>query len=335
MAEVREFFNEKVPVNHAGSTPEPAAATTETKASTPETVAETQQSERARGADGKFAKAPEGTTEAEPGTARTQEPEASTVEEERPLPPGAEKRRARLYAEQAQIDAELAAEVAKRDAKRAELAKLKADTGKSGSEPAPNTAPAKTEGKPAKPSWEGEEKDPGALKYWAAHREYEEKNEAWIVAEATRVATEQTEARIRAREHGARVAAKIAEGEAKHGKGFDAMRQQIIEGTPEGLQIEIGINDGWPDTVAHLAQNPEEMAALSALYASNPSMAIRELGRLEDRLKKPVTKEPPVAATKPLPEPPARAGGGATASPKIDMEKAPMSVFKNHPIFKR
>ncbi len=333
MADMRAMFA----VTHVNHPPTEAAPVEEVVNVAPEVtqeaaepVAETQQTERTRGADGKFVKADGAAPEVAP------EPEVSTVEEkEEPLPANVQKRIAKEVAEQTRIDREIQQAVSARKAKQAELDRLKADTGTSGSEPATTTAPAKTN-KPAKPTWD-KEGDPDAVKFWLAQSEYERKNEDWLVAEATRVATEQTEARIQAREHSARVAAKVAEGEAKHGKGFDGMRQQIVDGTPEGLQIEIGSNEEWPDTVAHLAKNPDEMAALSALYSKNPSMAIRELGRLEDRLKKPPAPiTPPAAvAASTIPPPPARVGGGASVAPKVDMEKAPMSVFKQHPAFKR
>ncbi len=91
--------------------------------------------------------------------------------------------------------------------------------------------------------------------------------------------------------------------------------------------------DDWPAMVFHLGnpENSDEMASLVALYEKSPSAAVRELGRIEDRLAKPTTKEPTIKATetaKPLPAPPVRVGGGAGAVPKVDLEKADMRTFK-------
>lgn len=315
MGELRTFFADAAPVASVVTEPEPILVTQEAQTETPESVVEPQQSERARGADGKFKAADE----------KTQEPEASTAEEkEEPLPPAVAKRIAKEVADQARYDREIQAAVSARKAKQAELERLKADTGTSGSEPAQTTAPAKTEGKPVKPIWEGEEKDPGAVKYWAAQGEYLEKHDAWLVAETRRAAREEVEAE----RHSEKVNAKIEAGKKKHGSDFQGMLDTVLTTAPEKLQIEIGRYEDWPDTVAHFGKNPDELKALGALFESNPSMAIRELGRLEDRLKKPATKEPdPAVPVKALPEPTLRVGGSATASKGIDLNKAEQDVF--------
>lgn len=333
MADMRARFSVPEPTNYAETPAQPAEA--QPQAAEPEVTepAVEQQTERTRGADGKFAKTADEVVPEVP----VKEPDASTVEEkEEPLPPNVQKRIAKEVAEQARIDREIQTAVLARKAKQAELDKLKADTGTSGSEPATTTAPAKTNDRPVKPQWEGEEKDPGALKFWAAHSEYLEKNETWLIAETRRAAREEAEAEFVKRAHSEKVSAKISEGTKKHGEKFQGMLDTVLATAPENLQVEIGKYEDWPDTVAHFGKNPDELKALGALFDKNPSMAIRELGRLEDRLKKPETNDPPVvAATKALPEPPERVGGNASVVQKIDGEKAPMAVFKRLPVFKR
>lgn len=336
MSELRAMFAEPVPVSHAKPA-EAAPAASETTPETPEATSEPKDTP-ARDASGKFVKAA-GTTEAESGTAQVQDPETPVEEKEEPLPPAVQKRIAKEVEKQARIDREIAETVSRTKARQAELDKLKADT--SGTEPAKNTAPAKVEGKPVRPvkppkpeyGVEGQtfadyEKaiEKREADHDAALSAYETENEAWLLAEAEKAADK----RVAERQFQERFQRTVAEAEKAHGKGFDGLRQRIVDNTPEGLQIEIGTLEDWPSIVAHLGnpKNEAEMTALADMYGRSPSAAIRELGRIEDRLKKPDSTVSTPATTPRLSPPPVRAGGSASATPTIDMEKAPMDVFK-------
>lgn len=300
----------------------------------PTDVAESESAERVRDASGKFAKA-EGETVVAEGAA-VPEPE-KTVEDE-PLPANVKKRIAKEVEKQAAIDREIAQAVSKTKEKQAELAKLQAaDTDKSGSEPVKHTASA-PEGKPVRPkapaafgksdlTWE--QHQDALTKHDEALEAYESNLSDWLLKESKRTAEEEWQLRDRQ----SKFNQTIAEAKKVHGEGFDAMRQRVVDNTPDGLQIEIGMIEDWPSMVDHLANadHSAEMEKLVALYEANPSAAVRELGRIEDRLKKTVSTETivsPKTKDKPLPAPPLRSGGSATAAPKIDLDAAPMGVFK-------
>lgn len=282
----------------------------------PAEVAEPVKQERQRGADGKFLKA-------EPGDeTEIQEPEKEA--EDTPLPANVQKRIAKEVEKQAKIDREIAEHVSRTKAKQAELEKLK--SAESGPEPATNTELADDE-EPVEPAF-GTEGQTWA-DYQAAMKEFRKQHDTWILQRAERLADNKWIERQRQEKFDRT----MAEGKKAHGEGFDDMRVRVVETAPESLQIEIGQMEDWPSMVAYLGHpdNAAKLESLSNLFNQNPSAAIRELGRIEDRLKAPATKEPEkvkATATAILPEPPARVGGGAAATPKTNFEKAEMRTFK-------
>lgn len=297
-------------------------AATEAKTETSDTTAAT---ERPRGADGKFI-AKEQTTEAESGTAQIQEPE-KTVEVDEPLPKNVQKRIAREVERQAQIDREINEQVSRTKARQDQLDKLKAsDTGKTGSEPAPTTAPAKDTSKPVEPELEN---FATFAEFKTAEKKFKADHEAWLLAEADRKADERWEKR-QAKESSDRA---LAEAVKAHGEGWNEARERVQASTPEGLQMAISAMGDWSALVAHLGkpENAAELEALSKKFAQNPYAAVAELGRLEDRLKTPVTQPIPAKARpqeRILPPPPEKIGGAAGAQPAVNFEKADMSTFK-------
>lgn len=343
ISELRTMLADPIPVAIVKPTVSPVA---EVKAETPEVVEESKSVTPERGEDGKFVKKAAGSTETEAGTVPVQDPEV-VEEKESPLPEAVQKRIAKEVKEQARIDREIAEHVSRRKAKQAELDKIKADTGTSGSEPVTTTAPAKVDGKPVRPTLppkpvfgakEGETLgeyyaalDKRELDHEAALVKFETERETWMFGEAERIA----DRRLNERQYQERFKQTVAEAEKAIGKDFDGYRQRVVESTPEGLQVEIGaLGDAiWPKVVAHLGDpaNEAEMTELAKMYERSPSAAIRQLGRIEDRLTKLDSTEPAKVATppvKPLPPPPARVGGGAAATPKVDLNKVDMRTFK-------
>ncbi len=301
------------------------------KPETPEVV-ETEKPARERDEHGKFVPKA-GATETESGTVQSQEPEKE-VEKEDPLPPNVQKRIAKEVEKQARIDREIAEAVSRTKARQAELEKLKSEDGKSGPEPVKTTAPAKTEGKPTRPvrpvfgedgqTWG--EHTASTKAYDKLMEKYEEDLLAWTIGEA-RKATAEELAEQRANE---KIDRTREEARKEYGaKVFDEACSRVLESATPELVVEIGSIEKWPSIISYLgkSENEAELESLSALYKQNRSAALRELGRIEDRLTKPATKEPSNGTTKeavkdkPLPPPPERVGGGANAAPKVDLNK--------------
>ncbi len=261
-------------------------------------------------------------TEAEPGTAPETEPEV--VEEE--LPDNVRKRIAKEVERQARADRAIAEAVSNRKAREAELAKLAAD--KPGSEPAPTTAPAAKEGKPTRPDLDT---FPGTYaEYQTALKKYDSDHEAWLIAETERT----VEAKLTARQRDETLRKDWDEATEAHGAEFPELMKTLASSAPEGLQLAISGLDNWSQVAVHLAKTPDELRFLARKFDHNPYAAVAELGRLEDRLQQ-ASKPPepakvvaPARVEKPLPPPPARVGGSASATPKVDLEKADMRTFK-------
>lgn len=296
---------------------------TETKTETPDTTAGT---ERPRGADGKFV-AKEQPTETESGTVQVQEPEKTVEVQEEPLPEAVQKRIAKEVEKQSRIDRAIAEQVSLTKAKEAELAKLKtSDTGKTGSEPATTTAPAKEGSKPVEPELEN---FATYAEFKAAEKKYKADHETWLLAEADRKADERWEAK-RAKESTERA---MSEAVKTHGEGWNDARERVLQSTPEGLQMAISAMGDWAALVAHLGkpENAAELKGLADKFAQNPYVAVAALGVLEKRLETPVTQPIPAKA-KPqervLPPPPEKIGGAAGPIPAVNFEKADMSTFK-------
>ncbi len=298
------------------SEPEPAKveAKAEVVEAAPEPEPVPDKPERKRDENGKFTKA-----ESE---GDTQEPE-KTVEEE-PLPANVQKRIAKEVEKQARSDREIAEHVSRTKAKQAELERLK--TTATGSEPATNTETVDDDTEPEEPVFGREGQTWG--EFQAEMKAFRKSHDAWLVKRTERTIDE----KLTERQRQEKFEKVMAEAEKTYGKGFDEMRSRVVDSTPEGLQIQIGALDDWPSMVAYLGkpENADEMTALSNLFNRNELAAVRELGRMEDRLKQiPATKETvKVKAEKPLPAPPVALGGGAAASPKVDLQKADMKTFK-------
>lgn len=311
---------------------EAAEATTET----PETTETEKPEGRKRDEHGKFVAA-EGKTETESGTVQTQEPDQTVEDKEEPLPANVQKRIAKEVEKQARIDREIAEHVSRTKSRQAELEKLKADTGTSGSEPVKTTEPAKVEGKPVRPvkpkpfgesgfTWE--QQAAADAKFEEDLNAHEEALMEWALGEG-----ERRTARILAEKD---AKAKADQLWGSRDKDISEARQRLLANSSEELQLAISAldDDATVSMVAHLGklENADELARLDALVATNPYAAAIAIGKLDDRLNKPATQEPTTVTKpqekKPLPEPPARVGGGATAAAKVDLEKADMKTFK-------
>lgn len=249
--------------------------------------------------------------ETESGTVeKKQEPEE--VDEE--LPEGVKKRIAQEAKKQAFFQSKIDRAVSDRKAKEAEAQKLP------GAEPVQNTEQP-SNGRPVRPK-------PDAFTTWGeyltADENYATEHEAWLVTETRKTVAQEFTAN-QEREEGRRKWDTALKDHAE----LPQMAPQVIENSPEGLQVAISALDNWAGVTVHLGKNPGELAALVQQFKANPHRAVAELGKLEDRLK-PAPKQAAAAPDKPLPKPLAPVGGGASAStPKVDMENAPFSAFKS------
>lgn len=322
IAELRMMVEGTEPTSAAPVAAEPVEA----KAETPETEAAPTADERTRDEHGRFA-AKDKTVEADAGTAEIQKP-IEAVEVEEPLPENVQKRIAKESEKQARIQAEINQAVSQRKAKEAELAKLKADTGNTGSEPATTTEPAKN-AKPTKPKFaDFSAEGKSYADYQSAVEEFEVKNEAWVLSEAERRADE----KFTKRENERRQEEAIANAEKTHGSIWRSSVKKVAETAPQAFKDAVAGLDNWDGVVAHLGkeENDGELRSLVERFSAAPYAAIAELGRLEDRLKKPATqpetaKAPPA---KPLKAPPLVVGGAAGAAPTVNLQTADMRTFK-------
>ncbi len=277
---------------------------------------------------GETDKTPTPEPEAEPVAAapveeKAPEPESGTDEKkpepeeaEPELPEGVKKRIAKEAERQARIQSEIDRAVSARKAKEEELKKL------SGSEPAPTPEKQLPAGRPVRPQ-------PDAYQTWgeylAADAKYATEHEAWLVEETRKTVTQEITANRQAEE-----GKRLWDSAVKDHADLPTMAPQVVEHSPEGLQLAISALDNWAGVTVHLGKNPEELAALVEAFNANPYRGVTELGKLEERLK-PATKQAATStATKPLPAPLKPVGGGASATtPKVDMENAPFHVFKS------
>ncbi len=224
----------------------------------------------------------------------------TTEPEEEPLPEGVQKRIAKEAEKAARIQSEIDRAVSTRKAKEAELAKLASTTG---SEPAPNTEQANA--KPIKPTFGKENPNETWEQYEQALSTYETKRDAWLVAEADRKAEE----KFATREQKNAAKARMDEAVKVHGEDFPDLIEKAYKDAPPGLGQAISALDNWSGVAKHLASNPARLAEVTAKFNANPVAAIAELGRIEAALK-----APNKAAAEPLPAPPAKVGGGASAT---------------------
>ena len=351
IAELRSMLEPAaVPIPANGKQPltvtRSASGEPEATPTTPEATETEKPVARERDEHGKFV-SKAASTEAESGTAQTQEPAKEEVESDEEILtkyPGVKKRVQKIDAETAVIQAEINHRVAAKKAAQAELERLRAEEGKPGTEPVKNTAPPKQEGEPVMPvrpifgEKEGEtwaDYTASVKKYESEFSKYTSAYTAWIREETRKTVAEE----LRDQRFQETTERTIEASKKKYGVEFDDYRTRVVEASPEGLLLEISALEDWPGMAVHLGkpENEAELINLAALYERSPSAAIRELGRIEDRLSKVVSKEPPnsakevvarpVAVDKPLPAPPDRVGGGANAAPVIDLNKADMRAF--------
>ncbi len=86
----------------------------------------------------------------------------------------------------------------------------------------------------------------------------------------------------------------------------------------EAMHVSIFESERGPEIAYHLAKQPDEAARIAKL---GPLAAAREIGKIEAKLS---SAEPAKPAAKPLPKPPAQAGGGHSPS-DIDLNDENLS----------
>jgi hypothetical protein len=257
-------------------------------------------------------------TETESGTV-SEEPQ----EEEFELPKNVLKKIAQEAKKEAFFRDKINKSVSARKAAEAEAAKL---NGKSGSEPGSsaerNTEPAKdADPEPEEPDFATF--NGTGLEFQQALKEFKVKLRGW-----------------NARQNEALVESKLAEREmtilrkqawdkavVEHGEEFPKLMDALRDATTEPFQKAVSLLDHWDIVAVHLAKNEDERNAFVELFNANPDRAKMELGKLEDRLKPAAKTE--ATETQPVKRPlRAVAGGALGIAPRIDLNKAPMSVFK-------
>lgn len=251
---------------------------------------------------------------AEPVTEAAQDPAEPKQQptEDEPLPEGVQKRIAKEAEKAARIQSEIDRAVSTRKAKEKELADLTA----TGSQPAPTSAAAKKAPEFGETGHESE-----------TYAQFQTRDREHLRAEVAAEAESKFEAKFAAREQQAKAQVKWDAAIATHGKEFPALMAKAQEVAPEGLQHAISALDDWSGVAVHLAKDPAKLKELAAEYEANPVRAIAKLGRIEASLKsaaKPATE--PV-----LPNPPAKDGGGSSASVgAFDIEASKMSQIRRH-----
>ena len=329
IADLRSLLSSKPPVAEAAPEKTPAEVP---QTATPENPPENSAGERPRDEHGRFLpnEAAEKTTEAAPGAAEVEEP-GESVEGEVELPPGVQKRIEAETRRQAQIQRKIDEAISARKLKEHEFESLTASE-KPGSQPVPTSVPVKADDtKPVKPKLEDfqSEADPYTA-FNAAQADYEEKHDAWIIAETKRT----VEAELTARQKQEAWDEQWAEAVDEHGPEYPKLMDALCAASSQGFQVAVSsCGDKYSYVAVYLAKHPEELHSLAGQYETDPYSATAALGALHYRLtKEQPAPEPPkltVAATKPLPEPPGRAGGRPSAVAEIDLNKTDdMSVFK-------
>lgn len=281
-------------------------------------------------------------TEAEPGTASTEQnedPDAVAIpdEEAEPLPEGVVKRIAKEVERTSRIQRQIDTAVSARKAAAAELLRLKADT--PGSEPAPITeTPAKVEGteaaEPVRPVLEGFDGDWD--QFQAASKQFDIDYKAWLVAETTRNVTREVQQQLASHEQERLARQTWDEAVVTHGAEFPGLMDTVVAGSPKGFQEALSGLDNWSGVAMRLGQNPDELKSLVSTFKVNPFAAVAQLGRIEQQLESPATPATPAIPAKPaakapvkaLPTPPAKVGGSAAASVPVDFNKADLRVVE-------
>ena len=242
-----------------------------------------------------------------------------TVEDE-PLPEGVQKRIAKEAEKAARIQSEIDRAVSTRKAKEKELADLAA----SGSAPVQKAAAEKSAPKHGEPGHEEETYG----EFLARERAHHRAEDAISIRQQVReeLEAEQRETTGKARRAEA-IKSLVEAGSVKDEAEFSSLMATAEGIAPDGLQTAISAQEDWAPLAVHLAKNPAKLKELAALYSANPFAAVAKLGHIQAGLK---------SATKPaaeavLPNPPAKEGGGASASAgAFDIEKASMSQLRRH-----
>ncbi len=259
----------------------------------------------------------EQSTETEPGTV-SEEP----LEEVFELPKNVQKKISQEAKKAAFFQSKIDQATSLRKAKEAEAAKL---NGKSGPEPGSSAERTTEPAKDARPKRPDLASFTGTLaEFNKATNEYETKYEEWLKDETRKTVTQELTASQM------ETARKTAWDEAvkEHGEEFPKLMDALRDSTPPEFQVAVSALDNWSGVAIHLAKNEADRDALVELFNANQTRGAAELGKLEDRLKPAAKTEATEEKTvkKPLR---AVAGGALGIAPRIDLNKAPMSVFKS------
>lgn len=255
---------------------------------------------------------------AEPEPEAVQEPaetKQQPTEADEPLPEGVQKRIAKEVEKASAIQRKIDEAVSTRKAKEKELADVTA----TGSQPEPTSAAATKVPEYLEAGHENES--------WA---EFHQRELAFERGEMRKAIQAEFDQRHReasgkaARAAGAQAA--VDAGAVKSVAEFDTLLTSAEGIAPEALQRVIGALDNWSLVAMHLAKDHAKLRELAAEYEANPVRAIAKLGRIEASLKS-ATKP----AAEPLPNPPAKEGGGGSATVgSFDIEKASMGALRLH-----
>ncbi len=244
------------------------------------------------------------------------------VESDEPLPEGVQKRIAKEAEKAARIQSEIDRAVSTRKAKEKELADITA------SGPAP-VQKADTAVKKAP-----EHGEPGhESETWAEFQSRDREHLRAEIAAETRKSVEQ-EFTQRHQEAAAKekwsaaVTAQTAAGTIKDAAEFSTLMEKAQEIASVEMQKSISSLEDWAGVAVHLAKDPAKLKALAAEYEANPVRAIAKLGRIEASLK-----TAPKPAAEPLPDPPAKDGGGASATVgAFDIGNATMRQLRGYAV---
>lgn len=224
------------------------------------------------------------------------------TEKDEPLPEGVQKRIAKEAEKAARIQSEIDRAVSTRKAKEKELADLTA----SGSAPVEKAAAEKSAPSFGETGHESET-------YGEFQKRDREFLKSEIAAETRKTLEQEFEQRQRETAGKARrdagIKAVIESGAVKDAAEFASLMTQAESIAPDRLQTVIAALSNWSEVAVHLAKNPTQLKELSAAFAENEIEAIATLGHIRAGLKSKASK-PAVE----LPNPPAKEGGGASAS---------------------
>ncbi len=251
----------------------------------------------------------------------TVETKQEPIEKDEPLPPGVEKRIAKEVERAAKYQRQIDEAVSTRKAKEKQLADLTVP----GSQPEPTSAAVKQ-------APEFGEKGHESETYADFQKRDREHLKAEIAAETRKSLEQEFTQRQRETEGKARresgIKGVIEAGAVKDAAEFNGLMESAQEIASDGLQSAISRLSNWAGVAVHLAKNPAQLKELSAVFEDNPVEAIATLGHIQAGLKSKASK--PADEPK-LPNPPAKEGGGASASSgAFDIEKASVNQLRRH-----